>query len=70
MAPMTPAAAPNYAPVAPAPLAGALPGSTAADLNGDGVADGYYTADGVYHAFTAPAPAPAPRYVSRRGERG
>jgi hypothetical protein len=63
-------AAPAYAPIAPAPLAGALPGSTAADLNGDGVADGYYSSDGVYHAFTAPAPVPEPRYVSRRGERG
>ena len=38
---------------------------------GDGIVDGYYTSDGFYHPYVAPAPAaPAPRYLSRRGERG
>lgn len=67
-------------PIAPPPPTGvgAMMGTVAADRNGDGVADGYYTADGVYHAFQAPPcppppPAPAPTYTpppTPAGERG
>jgi len=62
------------APVAPPPPigVGAIAGTVAADRDGDGVADGYYTADGAYHAFQAPPcptpPEPAP--ASPSGERG
>lgn len=60
--------------VAPAPPMGpgAIIGSVAADRNGDGIADGYYTADGTYVAFQAPPcpmpPPPPPPAPS--GERG
>jgi hypothetical protein len=54
----------------PPPMTGSVAGTTAADRDGDGIVDGYYTTDGLYHPFVAPTPAPAPRYVSRRGERG
>jgi hypothetical protein len=55
----------------PVPMMGAVSGTTAADRDGDGIVDGYYTSDGFYHPYVAPAPAaPAPRYLSRRGERG
>ncbi|HWW65257.1 MAG TPA: hypothetical protein VNZ43_10890 [Sphingomonadaceae bacterium] len=61
-------------PVAPAPPVGvgAISGTVAADRNGDGIADGYYTSDGVYHAFQAPPcpPPPPPPPPSRSGERG
>lgn len=52
--------------------AGALVGTVAADRNGDGIADGYYTPDGVYHAFQGPPcpPPPPPPPPSRAGERG
>lgn len=64
----------NEAPVAvAAPLPqGAVAGSTAADRDGDGVIDGYYTADGIYHANAVPAPvyAPPPPAPTRVGERG
>ena len=60
-------AAPAQAAVVP-PTPGAIPGSVAADRDGDGRADGYYK-DGVYYPFEAAPPAPAP--VARRaGERG
>lgn len=52
---------------APPPPPGAVPGSTAADRDGDGIVDGYYTSDGIYHPNAVPAPPPAP---TRRGERG
>lgn len=62
--------------VAPAPPVGpgAIVGTMAADRNGDGIADGYYTADGAYVAFQAP-PCPAPVYsppppAPATGERG
>ncbi|MDB5738514.1 MAG: hypothetical protein JWO65_2182 [Sphingomonas bacterium] len=58
---------------APAPPIGpgAIAGSIAADSNGDGIADGYYTADGAYHAFAAPpCPPPPPPPPSHHGERG
>ncbi len=54
----------------PPPMMGAVAGTTAADRDGDGIVDGYYTSDGFYHPYVAPTPAPAPRYLSRRGERG
>ncbi len=60
--------APAYG--APAPMSGAVAGSTAADRDGDGIVDGYYTADGMYHPIMAPAPMPAPQLAYRRGERG
>jgi hypothetical protein len=63
-------------PVAPvAPVGpGAITGTVAADRNGDGIADGYYTADGSYVAFQAP-PCPQPAYTPpppapATGERG
>lgn len=61
-------------PVAPAPPVGpgAIIGTIAADRNGDGVVDGYYTRDGMYVAFQAPPcplpPPPPPPAPS--GERG
>lgn len=61
-------AAPAYA--GPPPMTGAVAGSTAADRDGDGIVDGYYTADGMYHPIMAPAPLPAPQLAYRRGERG
>jgi len=60
-------------PVAPAPPVGpgAVIGTVAADRDGDGVIDGYYTSDGIYHAFVAPpCPPPPPPPPPRRGERG
>lgn len=54
----------------PPPMTGAVAGTTAADRDGDGIVDGYYTTDGFYHPYITPTPAPAPRYLSRRGERG
>lgn len=60
-------------PVAAAPptYPGGIIGSVAADQNGDGTVDGWYSADGVYHAFVAPpCPPPPPPSPSRRGERG
>jgi len=60
-------------PVAPAPPIGpgAIAGTVAADRNGDGIVDGYYTAEGLYHAFEAPpCPPPPPPPPTRRGERG
>ncbi len=54
--------------VAPPPP-GSVPGSTAADRDGDGIVDGYYSSDGIYHPNYVPPP-PAPVRVSRRGERG
>jgi hypothetical protein len=50
------------------------PPSWPGDRNGDGIADGYYTADGAYVAFQAP-PCPAPVYsppppAPATGERG
>ena len=36
----------------------------AADRDGDGVVDGYYTSDGVYHPTCVPPPS------GSRGERG
>lgn len=54
----------------PPPMTGAMAGTTAADRDGDGIVDGYYTSDGYYHPYVVPQQAPAPTYVSRRGERG
>ncbi len=55
----------------PPPPQGAVAGSVAADRDGDGVVDGYYTSDGIYHPnYVAPQVQPATYQVSRRGERG
>ena len=61
--------------VVPAPPVGvgAMFGTVAADRDGDGVADGYYTSDGVFHAFVpppCPEPAPMPPPPPPAGERG
>ncbi|WP_380878784.1 hypothetical protein ACFB49_18620 [Sphingomonas sp. DBB INV C78] len=62
-------------PVAPPPPVGpgAIVGTVAADRNGDGIVDGYYTADGIYHPFQAPPcppPPPPPPPPRPSGERG
>jgi hypothetical protein len=55
----------------PPPPPGAIAGSVAADRDGDGIVDGYYTADGIYHANALPAPPPPPPPPpTRMGERG
>jgi hypothetical protein len=61
---------PQVAVAAPPPPPGAVAGSVAADRNGDGIVDGYYTTDGNYHAIAAPAPPPPPPLPTRKGERG
>lgn len=55
---------------APPPPPGAVPGSVAADRDGDGIIDGYYTADGIYHPNLPPAPPPPPPAPTQLGERG
>ena len=58
---------------APPPPPGAVTGSVAADRDGDGIIDGYYSSDGIYHANYTPPPPVQPVYtpaVARRGERG
>lgn len=67
------ACASNQEPVAPAPPVGpgAITGTVAADRDGDGYIDGYYTADGMYHPVQGPpCPPPPPPPPSRSGERG
>lgn len=67
------ACAANQEDIAPAPPVGpgSIAGSVAADRDGDGIADGYYTADGIYNAFQAPpCPPPPPPPPSPSGERG
>lgn len=58
------------APPPPPPPPGAVPGSVAADRDGDGIIDGYYTSDGIYHPNAVAAPPPPPPAPTRRGERG
>lgn len=58
------------APPPPPPPPGSVAGSTAADRDGDGIVDGYYTSDGIYHPYAPPAPPPPPPAPTRRGERG
>lgn len=53
----------------PPPPPGSVAGTTAADRDGDGIVDGYYTADGIYHPNALP-PAPPPPAPTRMGERG
>lgn len=57
-------------PPPPPPPPGAVAGSTAADRDGDGIIDGYYTADGIYHPNQPMAPPPPPPAPTPRGERG
>lgn len=58
-------------PAPPPPLPpGAVAGSVAADRDGDGIIDGYYTADGVYLPNYVPPPPPPPPPPSSTGERG
>lgn len=57
-------------PPPPPPPAGAVVGSTAADRDGDGIIDGYYTSDGIYHPYAPPAPPPPPPPPMRTGEKG
>lgn len=60
-------------PIAPAaPIGpGAVAGTVAADRDGDGIVDGYYSANGIYTPFQAPpCPPPPPPAPTRRGERG
>jgi hypothetical protein len=54
----------------PPPPPGSVPGSTAADRDGDGIVDGYYSADGIYHPNYVPPPPPPPPAPTRAGERG
>ncbi|MDG2513298.1 hypothetical protein P7B04_11390 [Sphingobium yanoikuyae] len=64
----------NDAPVTSAPPLepGAIAGTVAADRNGDGYVDGYYTSDGIYHPVQGPPcpPPPPPPAPPRSGERG
>lgn len=60
----------DVAALPPPPIPGAVIGSTAADRDGDGIVDGYYTSDGIYHANAIPAPPPPPPAPTRKGERG
>ncbi|WP_260582080.1 hypothetical protein [Sphingopyxis sp. PET50] len=55
---------------APPPPPGAVAGSVAADRDGDGIIDGYYTSDGVYHPNQlglCPAATPAADPRGRKG---
>ncbi|GGE10296.1 hypothetical protein GCM10011529_15840 [Polymorphobacter glacialis] len=56
--------------MAPPPPPGAVAGSVAADRDGDGMIDGYYSADGIYHPNYVPPPPAPPPLPTRRGERG
>ncbi|MGL5837238.1 MAG: hypothetical protein ACRCY3_01910, partial [Sphingorhabdus sp.] len=55
---------------APPPPPGSVAGSVAADRDGDGIIDGYYTSDGIYHANYVPPPPAPPSAPTMRGERG
>jgi hypothetical protein len=58
-------------PPPPPPPPGAVAGTIAADRDGDGRVDGYYTQDGTYYPIAPPPPPPPPpppAYPS--GERG
>lgn len=58
-------------PPPPPPPPGAVLGSVAADRDGDGIIDGYYTSDGIYHPnYVPPPPPPPPPAPTPRGERG
>ncbi|TCP37514.1 hypothetical protein [Sphingomonas sp. BK235] len=70
MAMLTACAKKDVTPLPPPPPPGAVAGSSAADRDGDGIVDGYYTSDGIYHPYAPPAPPPPPPAPTRRGERG
>lgn len=61
---------PEPAPPPPPPPPGAVAGSVAADRDGDGIIDGYYSADGIYHPNYVPPPPPPPPPPSSTGEKG
>src|SRR3546814_15823766 len=44
----------------PPPPPGAVAGSIATDPDGDGIGDGYYNADRLYHTNSVPIPASSP----------
>ena len=54
----------------PPPPPGAVPGSIAADRDGDGIIDCYYTSDGIYHPNYTPPPPPPPPAPTQVGKRG
>lgn len=54
----------------PPPPPGSIAGSIAADRDGDGIVDGYYTSDGIYHPNYVPPPPPPPPAPTSAGERG
>jgi len=58
------------APPPPPPPPGSITGTTAADRDGDGIVDGYYTSDGIYHPNYTPPPPPPPPPPTPTGERG
>ncbi len=60
----------DIAAATPPPPPGAVAGSTAADRDGDGIVDGYYSADGIYHPNYVPPPPPPPPAPTATGERG
>src|SRR3546814_19585224 len=60
---------PPAAAAPPPPPPGAVAGSVAADRDGDGIIDGYYTADGISHPNVAPPPPPPPPHPATTGER-
>lgn len=66
---LTACAKEEHVAAAPPPPPGAVPGSTAADRDGDGIIDGYYSADGIYHPNAVPQ-LPPPPPPTRTGERG
>ncbi len=57
-------------PPPPPPPPGGVPGSMAADRDGDGIVDGYYDASGMYHPNYVPPPPPPPPAPTTKGERG
>lgn len=61
---------PEPAPPPPPPPPGAVNGTVAADRDGDGIVDGYYSSDGLYHPNYVPPPPPPPPPPTPMGEKG